>query len=85
MVCECTLTGSLSIGQTLTGSLTKEQSLTGGLTVPEGGTKDYNKLSNKPKINGVELIGDRSFEDLGEENLTNIEILTIFSRVFGGN
>ena len=26
---------------------------------------DYEGLSNKPKINGVELSGDLSFEDLG--------------------
>lgn len=47
-------------------------------------TGDYEALSNKPKINGVTLIGDRSFEDLGEESLTNMEIISIFNRVFGG-
>lgn len=26
---------------------------------------DYNILENKPKINGVELTGDKSFDDLG--------------------
>lgn len=30
-----------------------------------GGTKDYNDLENKPQINGVELIGNKSGEDLG--------------------
>lgn len=30
-----------------------------------GGTNDYNKLINKPRINGDELIGDASTEDLG--------------------
>lgn len=29
-----------------------------------GGTKDYRYLANKPKINSVELIGDKSAEDL---------------------
>ena len=29
------------------------------------GTDDYNRLINKPKINGVELIGDVSLKDLG--------------------
>lgn len=48
-------------------------------------TSNYEDLYNKPKINGVTLTGDRSFEDLGEENLTNMEIATIFNRVFGGN
>ena len=31
------------------------------------GTTDYNALKNKPKINGVELEGDKSLEDLGIE------------------
>jgi len=29
-----------------------------------GGTSDYNALSNRPKINGVTLTGDRSADDL---------------------
>lgn len=29
-----------------------------------GGTKDYRYLANKPKINSVELIGDKTAEDL---------------------
>lgn len=48
-----------------------------------GGTLNYNLLHNKPSINGVELINDKSFEELGEENLTNIEIKSIFDRIFG--
>lgn len=31
------------------------------------GVTDYNLLSNKPKINGVELVGDKSWGDLGLE------------------
>ena len=30
-----------------------------------GGTSDYNGLKNKPKINGVELSGEKSLEDIG--------------------
>lgn len=37
-------------------------SATGGGT---GGTTNYEELSNKPSINGVTLIGDKTFEDLG--------------------
>ena len=48
-------------------------------------TSNYEDLFNKPKINGVTLTGDRSFEDLGEENMSNLEIATIFNKVFGGN
>lgn len=32
-----------------------------------GGTTNYNELSGKPKINGVELIGNKTTKDLGIE------------------
>ena len=47
-------------------------------------TSDYNKLYNKPSINEVELKGNKTFEDLGDHMLTNIEIKKIFDRVFKG-
>lgn len=33
---------------------------------------DYNGLTNKPRINGVELIGDLSLEDIGIPDLSNV-------------
>ena len=36
-----------------------------------GGTSDYDGLSNKPSINGVELSGNKTSEDLGFEGTTN--------------
>lgn len=30
-----------------------------------GGTTDYNELSNKPKINGVTLTGNKTLSDIG--------------------
>lgn len=41
----------------------------------------YNDLSDKPQINSVELIGNKSFEDLGAERLTNSEIESIINSV----
>lgn len=38
-----------------------------------GGTSDYEKLKNKPSINGVELTGNKTTEDLG---ITDIELIT---------
>ena len=35
---------------------------------------DYNDLRNKPRIEGVELIGDKSFEELNLQRLTNTEL-----------
>jgi hypothetical protein len=43
------------------------------------GTKDYEKLINKPRIEGEELIGDKSFEDLHMHVLTNLEIETLLN------
>ena len=45
-------------------------------------TNNYNELINKPQINSVELMGNKSFEDLGDHLLTNLEIKAIFNRVF---
>lgn len=39
---------------------------------------DYNNLVNKPKINAVTLVGDKSFEELGLERITNREIEELF-------
>lgn len=64
--------------ETLSGSLNAETPMSGTLkmakSTPE---RDYEKLYNKPKINGVELISDKSFEELGDHVLTNFEILEL--------
>ena len=39
-----------------------------------GGTNDYEKLKNKPSINGVELIQNKSFSDLGMDIISNQEL-----------
>lgn len=51
------------------------------------GTTNYEMLSNKPSINEITLIGNKSFEDLGVNTMTNLEIKELFDRVFnkGGN
>lgn len=47
------------------------------------GTKNYNDLTNKPSINGVELQGNKTSADLyidTYESLTNTEILRIMTK-----
>ena len=44
----------------LNGEIGKDVVRTGG-----GGTTNYNNLANKPQINGVELIGNKTTEELG--------------------
>lgn len=47
-------------------------------------TDNYEDLYNKPSINEVTLIGNKTFEDLGDTPLTNLEIKRIFDRIFNG-
>ena len=44
------------------------------------GTNNYNDLSYKPSINGVELIGNRNFDSLGINKMTNKKILQIINQ-----
>lgn len=42
---------------------------------------DYEKLNNLPKINGVELKGNKFFRDLGLEPLTTNQLVEINSYI----
>lgn len=61
------LKGSLTGEENLNGKIDSEAPLKGKLNISNSGTRDYEKLRNKPQINGVELIGNKSLEDLGIE------------------
>lgn len=37
-------------------------------------TSDYNALTNKPQIESVELMGNKSFNDLGLANISNMRL-----------
>lgn len=39
--------------------------------------KDYEELENKPKLNSVELTGDRQLSEVGIEKITNAEIFNL--------
>lgn len=41
----------------------------------------YEDLTEKPSINGIELIGDKKDCDIGINYLTNVEIQNIINRV----
>lgn len=53
----------------------------GGVGAPIG-TRDYEKLINKPSINGRELIGNLDFSDLGDSGISVTEINEIVDEVF---
>lgn len=39
--------------------------------------KDYEELENKPKINSVELTGNRQLDEIGINKITNAEIIKL--------
>lgn len=74
---EISLSGNIS-RVSVSGSLNADTGMSGTLNMAERVYEnDYEKLNNKPKINGVELVQDKSFEDLGDHILTNFEILEL--------
>ena len=74
---EISLSGNISAAS-VSGSLNADTGMSGDLKMAERVYEnDYEKLVNKPKINGVELVQDKSFEDLGDHVLTNFEILEL--------
>lgn len=65
---EETLSGTLDGGGRMKGKMDSEKSLVGSVGFPKCVCyDDYEVLENKPQINGVELVGDLSTEDLGIE------------------
>ena len=74
---EISLSGNISVAK-MSGSLNGQTGMSGDLKMAERVYEnDYEKLHNKPKINGVELVQDKSFEELGDHVLTNFEILEL--------
>lgn len=41
-------------------------------------TNSYKSLTDKPSINGVELVGNKTTEELGIEAGSDVDILTVF-------
>ena len=74
---EISLSGNIS-AIWMSGSLNAGTGMSGNLKMAERVYEnDYEKLKNKPSINGVELVQDKSFEELGDHVLTNFEILEL--------
>lgn len=81
-VIEKTLSGSISAAA-MSGSLGADTAMSGTLNMAERVYEnDYEKLVNKPKINGVELVGNQSFDDLGMSELTALDVFNILNKVW---
>ena len=81
---EISLSGNISVASA-SGSLNADTGMSGSLNMAERVYEnDYEKLKNKPSINGVELVQDKSFEDLGFSELTALDVFNILDNVWKG-
>lgn len=70
--------GNISPLSNIDGDITGLSNLSGSVVYGNGnGTRDYNKLINKPQIESIELIGNKTFEELGLNAIDTMEILDI--------
>lgn len=49
-----------------------------------GGAINFDYLINKPTINGVELSGDMTLDDLGVSEISETELDDMFNEIIGG-
>lgn len=69
------LVGTINNVQSLSGEVNNSSNAQPG---GSGGTTNYEYLLNKPKINSVELVNNKTFKDLGINEITNTELEEIF-------
>ena len=80
---KASLSGTATQKASLNASINSNISLSGNASGSNrSGTSNYEQLSNLPSIEAVQLIGDKSFEDLGLEECSNIEIDNLFRSIF---
>lgn len=75
------LIGNISTNQGLIGNLNNNSLIGNTQPVMVKSEKDYEKMKNKPQINDVELVKNKTLEDLNVNKLTNIEIENIINSI----
>ena len=69
------LKGSTKNKYMLSGSIASSKTITATIGSSNiGGTTNYEDLVNKPKIESVELVGNKTFIDLGLESIDSSDI-----------
>ena len=68
------LIGTIETEASLVGTIETEASLVGTIGEQGSTTTNYNNLINKPSIESVELLGDKTFNDFGLLPMTLEEI-----------
>lgn len=72
------INGSIKSTDIIKGNLTNQNNIRGNIVYPNGiEIRDYELLFNKPQIETVELIGNKSFDDLGLSKISVNEINSI--------
>ena len=75
------LSGELSANEQLTGTLGLHGTLEGEIVNPSAVyVYDYNRLVNKPRLNGVELVNDKDFPEFDMRSMTIEELNSILRR-----
>lgn len=69
------ITGTIESTKRVTGNIGSIGNISGVVAAGAGkGTTDYEKLKNLPQIEGVTLIGNKSFAQLNMMRITNSEL-----------
>ena len=76
------LRGKISGSGSLSASLSESSKVDGSLSMPDARITDYEALRNLPKINDVELRGNKQLDELGLQEVSNIEIDNLFKSIF---
>lgn len=76
------LSGRVSPEAAISGNVSGSKTMTGRASV-SAGTNDYEKLLNIPSIESVQLKGNKTFEDLGLAECSNLDIDNLFKSIFG--
>ena len=69
------ISGNVTQKFKVSGDISAKQEISGSIGKPHMVYKDdYEQLKNKPKINDIELIGNKTSEEIGIKAMTNLEI-----------
>lgn len=77
------LKGKLQEVQSLQGKASAKNTASGHISIPTGFiNQSYNDLLDKPQIEGVELVDNKTFEDLGLESITGKDLIDVFEEIW---
>ena len=79
MIDVVSIQGNISNEGQVTGDVSNQGQVIGSLFLNKSDTPDYNLVTNKPKLNGETLVGNKSLSDVGVKRLTNSQINDIFN------